>query len=90
MMHWSGIACWNHFYREFVKLTRHFICQVLGAVEAGGQGGLGLPNLEDLEKKTERDNLLIVSPPQIFGPTVAPGTYCVWNHQGGYYIIRKF
>ena len=42
-----------------------------------GQGGLGPPNLEDLEKKTEADNLLIVPPTRIFGPPAAPGTYCV-------------
>ena len=42
-----------------------------------GQGGLGPPNLEDLEKKTEAetDNLLIVPPSRIFGPPAAPGTY---------------
>ena len=89
MMHRTGIACWNHFYREFVKLTRHFICQVLGAVEAGGQGGLGLPNLEDLEKKTERDNLLIVSPPD-FWTFRCPWYLLRLKPSEGYYIIRKF
>ena len=44
-----------------------------------GQGGLGPLNLEDLEKKTETDNFLIVPhpPTRIFGPPAAPGTYCV-------------
>ena len=34
-----------------------------GRRKQGGQG-IGSPNLEDLEKKTETDNLLIVPPPR--------------------------